>query len=70
MLGQLQPCDFSIIENPKVFMMILVYMFTTKDSLYYFLVRLNKKNGVTFLQNHYNYIDAYLPIKNNELLDV
>lgn len=65
-----QDGDTNILENPKLLMMILMFLFPTKDSLYYFLVRLNKKHGLAFLQKHYAFIDAYLPLRNNEQIEI
>lgn len=51
-------------------MMILMYVFPTKDSLYYFLARLNKKNGIAFLKNHYDEIDKNMLMRNNEEVEL
>ena len=50
-------------------MLIMLYLHQTKDSLYHFLVRLNKSVGISFLNKHYDTIDKYLPFKHNETMD-
>ena len=58
--------DLNLLANPKLFLQILMFVFQSKDELYYFLVRLGKKHGLSYLRNYYTAIDKYLPIANNE----
>jgi len=62
--------DLEVVKNPKVLMLIFLYLFSTKDSLYFFLVRLNKNVGIAMLQKHYSIIDKYLPFRHNEILEL
>lgn len=39
-----------------------MFALTSKDEMYYFLVRLNKKYGVKYIQKYYSVIDSFLPI--------
>lgn len=47
-----------------------MYLFNTKDQLYFFLARLSKQQGIRILQQHYNLIDQYLPMRHNEMIDL
>ena len=67
---QLEESDLSVIKNPKLFLMILLYLHGTKDSLYNFLACLNKEHGVSFLQKHYHIIDKFVPMKHNERMEI
>jgi hypothetical protein len=49
LLKQIEPSDLDILKNDKVFLMILLYVYSTKDQLYYFLSRLNKSVGIRIL---------------------
>ena len=55
-----------LIKNPKVFLLILMGAYESKDELFYFLVRISKKNGLHFLQKYYDVIDKYLPMSHHE----
>lgn len=65
LLHQTQLCDISIVDNPKVFVMILLYIFPTKDSLFLFLSRLNKRIGICFLKQHFATLNQLLPNDEN-----
>lgn len=69
-VNKVKPSDTDILKNDKVMLMIFLYLHPTKDSLYFFLVRLNKSVGVRILQQHYEAMDLYLPLKHNEIIDV
>ena len=46
-------------------MMILLWLHSTKDELYYYVIKLNK-SAVKFLRKNFELIDKYVPIKQNE----
>ncbi len=55
-----------MLDNAKLYLLILMYVVESKDELYYFFVRIGKKYGLWYLRNHYTDIDKYLPIFHNE----
>ena len=59
--------DINILKNPKLMTLIYLYVFPSKDELYYFLVRWSKKYGIEFLQDQFEIIDKYLPISHLEM---
>jgi hypothetical protein len=38
--------DRNILKNPKLFFNILMFTYSSKDEMYYFLARLSKQYGV------------------------
>ena len=53
-------------ENDKIYFLVLLYAFESKDELYHYLTRVSKRYGVRFLQTNYEVIDKYLPIPHAE----
>ena len=47
-------------------MIILMYIFPSKDEMYFFLVRISKEYGLSYLHKYYEVIDKYMPIPHNE----
>ena len=45
----IEESDLSVLKNPKVYLMILIYLFGSKDELYYFFVRISKQHGLQYL---------------------
>mmetsp|Transcript_23938 Transcript_23938/g.36646 ORF Transcript_23938/g.36646 Transcript_23938/m.36646 type:complete len:257 (+) Transcript_23938:463-1233(+) len=62
--------DLLVMENPKVYLLILMFLVSSKDELYYLLTRINKRNGLYFLQKHFDFIDKYLPLEHIERFGV
>ena len=58
--------DVSIVENVKIYVLIMMYTFDSKDELYFFLVNISKRYGLEYLREYYLIIDKYLPMKHNE----
>lgn len=58
----IEDSDLEVIKNPKVFFLILMFTYQSKDEMYYFLVRLNKRNGIKYVQKYFHVIDSFLPI--------
>ena len=54
--------DVNILKNAKLFFLILMFTFTSKDELFYFLVRFSKLYGIKYLQKYYDVVDKFLPI--------
>jgi folate-binding Fe-S cluster repair protein YgfZ len=54
--------DVNLLKNAKLYILILMFTFTSKDELYYFLARVSKQYGIKYLQKYYNVIDKFLPI--------
>ena len=53
-------------KNPKLFLMILLYVFGSKDELYLFLIQISKNHGVNILQTYYDILDRFLPLPHFE----
>jgi len=47
-----------------------MYLYGSKDELYHFLIRINKRNGLYLLQKYYYFIDKYLPLDHIERLGI
>ena len=43
-----------------------MFLFTSKDEVYYFLIRLSKRWGLELLQEHFSFIDRFLPLPHIE----
>lgn len=50
---KIEESDMYLLANPKLYLLILMYVFSSKDELYYFLVRIGKKHGLWYLRNFY-----------------
>jgi len=62
--------DFQILNNMKVYFLILMFAFDSKDDLYLYLSRISKKHGVFYLQNYYEIIDRFLPVPHKECFGI
>jgi len=45
----IEESDLSVLKNPKLFLLILIFLFGSKDELYCFLVRISKRHGLHYL---------------------
>jgi hypothetical protein len=54
--------DRFVTKNSKIFMLILMTTFESKDEIFLFLTKLNKKVGNYFLQKYFDVIDRFMPL--------